>query len=185
MIVAGSTGSRGATRAFMTAVARLPQGALVLPGFDAELPAPVWERLGAEDPGAADHPQAGFRRLADALGFDPRAGAGLDRRGSAVARAQPAGVAGAAPGAGHRPVAQRRRGPRADAGRGDGRGHLDRGGRPARRGAGDRARSCARRPRPARARRSSRPTASWRAASPPSCRAGACGPTTAPAGRSR
>lgn len=71
MIVAGSTGSRGATRAFMAAVARQPQGALVLPGFDATLPAAVWDRLGADDPGAADHPQAGFRRLADALGFAP------------------------------------------------------------------------------------------------------------------
>jgi ATP-dependent helicase/nuclease subunit B len=73
IIVAGSTGSRGATRAFMAAVARLPQGALVLPGFDATLPRPVWDRLGADDAGAADHPQHGFRRLADALGFDPAA----------------------------------------------------------------------------------------------------------------
>lgn len=71
VIVAGSTGSRGATRAFMAAVARLPQGALVLPGFDGGLPPAVWERLGAEDAGAADHPQHGFRALADALGFDP------------------------------------------------------------------------------------------------------------------
>ena len=73
VLVAGSTGSRGATRAFMAAVARLPQGALVLPGFDAGLPPAVWERLGADDPGASDHPQHGFRALADALGFDPAA----------------------------------------------------------------------------------------------------------------
>ncbi len=71
IIVAGSTGSRGATRAFMAAVARLPQGALVLPGFDAGLPPAVWQRLGADDAGAADHPQHGFRALADAIGFDP------------------------------------------------------------------------------------------------------------------
>ncbi len=71
VIVAGSTGSRGATRAFMAAVARLPQGALVLPGYDADLPRAVWDRIGERDAGAADHPQAGFRRLADALGFDP------------------------------------------------------------------------------------------------------------------
>ena len=57
----------------MAAVARLPQGALVLPGFDAGLPEAVWGRLGADDAGAADHPQHGFRRLADALGFDPAA----------------------------------------------------------------------------------------------------------------
>ncbi|HET9067803.1 MAG TPA: double-strand break repair protein AddB [Amaricoccus sp.] len=73
VIVAGSTGSRGATRAFMAAVARLPQGALVLPGLDPDLPPQVWDRLGADDPGAADHPQHGFRALADALGFDPAA----------------------------------------------------------------------------------------------------------------
>jgi ATP-dependent helicase/nuclease subunit B len=73
VIVAGSTGSRAPTRLFMAAVARLPQGALLLPGFDADLPETVWARLGAAEAGSADHPQAGFRRLADALGFDPGA----------------------------------------------------------------------------------------------------------------
>ena len=34
VIVVGSTGSHGATRLFMEAVARLPEGAVVLPGFD-------------------------------------------------------------------------------------------------------------------------------------------------------
>lgn len=72
VIVAGSTGSRGATRAFMAAVARLPQGALVLPGFDADLTPAVWDRIAATEVGAADHPQHGFRRLADALGFSLR-----------------------------------------------------------------------------------------------------------------
>ncbi len=71
VIVAGSTGSRAATRTFMAAVARLPQGALVLPGLDFDLPSPVWQRLDAKDAGAADHPQHGFRRLAEMLGFDP------------------------------------------------------------------------------------------------------------------
>ena len=70
VIVAGSTGSRAPTRLFMQAVATLPQGALLLPGFDADLPAAVWDRLGQDDAGAADHPLGGFRRLADALGFD-------------------------------------------------------------------------------------------------------------------
>lgn len=71
VIVAGSTGSRGAMRVFMAAVARLPQGALVLPGLDAGLPSAVWRRLGRDDAGASDHPQHGFRRLGDAIGFDP------------------------------------------------------------------------------------------------------------------
>ncbi len=73
VIVAGSTGSRAATRAFMGAVAVLPQGAVVLPGLDSGLPAAVWARLASDEPGAADHPQYGFRRLAAALGFDPGA----------------------------------------------------------------------------------------------------------------
>ncbi len=34
VIVAGSTGSHGGTRLFMQAVAALPNGAVVLPGFD-------------------------------------------------------------------------------------------------------------------------------------------------------
>lgn len=73
VIVAGSTGSRGAMRVFMAAVANLPQGALVLPGLDPGLPPAVWQRLGRDDAGASDHPQHGFRRLADAIGFDPAA----------------------------------------------------------------------------------------------------------------
>ncbi len=71
VLVAGSTGSRGATRAFMAAVARLPQGALILPGHDSGLPETVWHRLGTGETGASDHPQHGFRRLAESLGFDP------------------------------------------------------------------------------------------------------------------
>lgn len=71
VIVAGSTGSRGPTRAFMAAVARLPQGALVLPGLDPHLPPGVWARLRAGDAHAADHPQHGFARLAETIGFDP------------------------------------------------------------------------------------------------------------------
>ena len=41
IIVAGSTGSRGATSLLMQAVAKLPQGAVILPGFDNDLPADV------------------------------------------------------------------------------------------------------------------------------------------------
>lgn len=73
VIVAGSTGSRGATRAFMSAVARLPQGALVLPGLDPDLPAVVWRQLCSGAAHAADHPQYGFARLGLVIGFDPAA----------------------------------------------------------------------------------------------------------------
>ena len=45
VIVAGSTGSRGAVLDLMAEVARLPQGALILPGYDVEQPADVWRDL--------------------------------------------------------------------------------------------------------------------------------------------
>ncbi|WP_422076017.1 double-strand break repair protein AddB [Tranquillimonas rosea] len=70
VIVAGSTGSRGATGLFMRAVATLPQGALVLPGFDFDLPRPIWNRL--DDPlTSEDHPQYRFAKLLADLGADP------------------------------------------------------------------------------------------------------------------
>jgi ATP-dependent helicase/nuclease subunit B len=71
VIVAGSTGSRGATRAFMAAVARLPQGAVILPGLDPDLPPPVWDRLAEDDRAAGDHPQHGLAALCAALGLAP------------------------------------------------------------------------------------------------------------------
>ncbi|WP_323716523.1 double-strand break repair protein AddB [Paracoccus aminovorans] len=57
VVVAGSTGSHGATRDFMRAVARLPMGAVVLPGFDPGLPQTVWDGL---DVRSEDHPQARY-----------------------------------------------------------------------------------------------------------------------------
>ena len=66
VILAGSTGSRGTTALLMRAVARLPQGAVVLPGFDFDLPDPVWQ--GMDDAlTAEDHPQYRFRRVMDLL----------------------------------------------------------------------------------------------------------------------
>lgn len=70
VIVAGSTGSRGATQLLMRAVARLPQGAVILPGFDFEMPAAIWPTL--DDAMAAeDHPQCRFARLLSALDLGP------------------------------------------------------------------------------------------------------------------
>ncbi|KGJ05692.1 double-strand break repair protein AddB [Paracoccus halophilus] len=60
VLVAGSTGSHGATRDFIRAVARLPLGAVVLPGFDPNLPQSVWDGLDAR---AEDHPQARYAPL--------------------------------------------------------------------------------------------------------------------------
>ncbi|MEM6489626.1 MAG: hypothetical protein AAF677_15380, partial [Pseudomonadota bacterium] len=65
VIVAGSTGSRAPTARLMAAVARLPQGALVLPGLDRATPAEVWAAAGE------DHPLGPFRRLLETLGLAP------------------------------------------------------------------------------------------------------------------
>ncbi|HCP81222.1 MAG TPA: double-strand break repair protein AddB [Octadecabacter sp.] len=70
IIVAGSTGSRGATSLFMQAVAKLPQGAVVLPGLDCDMPANVWEMM-EQKSGAEDHPQFRFKTFCDALEIHP------------------------------------------------------------------------------------------------------------------
>ncbi|WP_296420346.1 double-strand break repair protein AddB [Pseudooctadecabacter sp.] len=70
VIVAGSTGSRGATHLFMQAVARLPQGAIILPGYDTDMPDHVWDMLDA-DRGGEDHPQFRFKTLCTALDVHP------------------------------------------------------------------------------------------------------------------
>ena len=68
VIVAGSTGSRGATALFMQMVAKLPQGAVVLPGFDFAMPEAAWNDL-SDALTAEDHPQFRFRRLLDDAGL--------------------------------------------------------------------------------------------------------------------
>jgi ATP-dependent helicase/nuclease subunit B len=69
VIVAGSTGSHGATRLFMQAVASLPNGIVVLPGFDFDQPSAIWDSL---DVRAEDHPQARFAPLIRAVGYPAR-----------------------------------------------------------------------------------------------------------------
>lgn len=69
MLVVGSTGSRGTTQLLMQAVARLPQGAVILPGFDFDMPQ-VWDHL-ATDKTGEDHPQFRFQKLAQAMGIHP------------------------------------------------------------------------------------------------------------------
>lgn len=70
VIIAGTTGSRKATAEFMQAVCALPQGAVILPGYDFDLPQDVWQQM---DDALAfeDHPQFRFRRLMDRIGFAP------------------------------------------------------------------------------------------------------------------
>ena len=72
VILAGSTASRGTTALLVQAIARLPNGAVVLPGYDFDTPDPVW--AGMDDAlTAEDHPQFRFRRVMDLLDCGPRA----------------------------------------------------------------------------------------------------------------
>ncbi len=66
VILAGSTGSRGTTSMLMQALAKLPQGAVILPGFDFDMPVSVWSELDRELL-SEDHPQYRFRHLMQAL----------------------------------------------------------------------------------------------------------------------
>lgn len=68
VIIAGSTGSRGTTALLMRAVARLPQGAVILPGVDFDMPKAIWDRLD-DALTSEDHPQYRFRKLADQSGI--------------------------------------------------------------------------------------------------------------------
>ncbi|KAF0676303.1 double-strand break repair protein AddB [Profundibacterium mesophilum] len=63
ILIIGSTGSRGTTAMLMRAAARLPQGAVLLPGYDFDMPERVWDRLD-EPLTSEDHPQYRFVRLA-------------------------------------------------------------------------------------------------------------------------
>jgi ATP-dependent helicase/nuclease subunit B len=62
VIAAGSTGSIPATAELLGVIARLPNGALVLPGLDRALDVRSWGNL---DPG---HPQYGLKQLLDRIG---------------------------------------------------------------------------------------------------------------------
>ncbi|MEP1329323.1 double-strand break repair protein AddB [Pseudophaeobacter sp.] len=70
IILAGSTGSRGTTLMLMEAIAHLPQGAVVLPGYDFEQPPEVWTHL-HDALTAEDHPQYRFAKLIDDLDLTP------------------------------------------------------------------------------------------------------------------
>lgn len=69
MIVAGSTGSNPLTARLIAAVARLPQGAVVLPGLDLDLDGPSWEAVAGPQGEAATHPQAALKRLLGGIGL--------------------------------------------------------------------------------------------------------------------
>lgn len=71
VILAGSTGSRGTTALLMQALARVPNGMVVLPGYDVDMPQ-VWATMD-DALTAEDHPQYRFRRVMDMLDCGPEA----------------------------------------------------------------------------------------------------------------
>ena len=62
VLAAGSTGGIPAVARLLRVVASLPQGEVVLPGLDLDLPEEAWDAI--ED----SHPQAGLKRLLDRIG---------------------------------------------------------------------------------------------------------------------
>jgi ATP-dependent helicase/nuclease subunit B len=71
-IIAGSTGANRATARLIAAIARAPQGAVVLPGLDLNLDDGSWAMIGASEDsslGLAGHPQALLHRLIGAIGI--------------------------------------------------------------------------------------------------------------------
>jgi ATP-dependent helicase/nuclease subunit B len=70
-IIAGSTGANRATARLIAAIARAPQGAVVLPDLDLNLDDRTWTMIGATDDaslGLVGHPQALLHRLIGAVG---------------------------------------------------------------------------------------------------------------------
>ena len=72
VIAAGSTGSIPATARLLSVISRLPNGAVVLPGFDLGIDDRAWHALSADTPlpSVCGHPQFGLRKLLAAIGTD-------------------------------------------------------------------------------------------------------------------
>ncbi len=73
VIVAGSTGSIPATADLIAAIARLPRGAVVLPGLDTDLDEDSWRLIGGEESknlaAAPGHPQFAMHSLLARIGI--------------------------------------------------------------------------------------------------------------------
>jgi ATP-dependent helicase/nuclease subunit B len=74
VIVAGSTGSVPAAADLIAAISNLPEGTVVLPGLDLDMPEYQWAMISHEapdgriDPSSRSHPQFGLSRLLRKLG---------------------------------------------------------------------------------------------------------------------
>jgi ATP-dependent helicase/nuclease subunit B len=72
VIAAGSTGSMPSTAKMIATIARLPHGAVVLPGLDTDLDEPSWRLIGRHEDDlipAAGHPQFAMQSLLERLGL--------------------------------------------------------------------------------------------------------------------
>lgn len=74
VVAAGSTGSIPATATLLAAIARLPQGAVVLPGLDRAMDERSWAEIDMPErpPSGFGHPQAGLKKLLSRLGVERR-----------------------------------------------------------------------------------------------------------------
>jgi ATP-dependent helicase/nuclease subunit B len=75
VIAAGSTGTVPATARLLAAIARLPNGAVILPGLDRTMDSMAWDMIGASTAmgasGSSDsHPQSALKRLLGSLGIE-------------------------------------------------------------------------------------------------------------------
>jgi ATP-dependent helicase/nuclease subunit B len=86
VIVAGSTGSIPSTAELIATIARLPHGAVVLPGLDTDLDEPSWRLIAGDDAKgiapAPGHPQFAMQALLARIGI---------RRDAVVSLAKPRG----------------------------------------------------------------------------------------------
>src|SRR5215475_7986977 len=86
VIAAGSTGSMPATAELIATIAKLPHGAVVLPGLDTDLDAESWELIGGRRDAAGRelaapavaHPQFALRALLQRIGITRDAVVALD-----------------------------------------------------------------------------------------------------------
>ncbi len=69
VIAAGSTGSIPATAMLLDTIAKLPQGAVVLPGLDTDLDDDAWTLIGSTEEASPGHPQFALQGLLRRIGI--------------------------------------------------------------------------------------------------------------------
>ncbi len=108
VIAAGSTGSIPATAELIATIARLPHGAVVLPGLDTDLDEASWRLIAGDEKKniapAPGHPQFAMQALLTRIGIARDAVVPL----GGAARPRAAGLGSAAAGRGDRSVARQR-----------------------------------------------------------------------------